>query len=106
MLPTVSFLRTRVFAILFALLTLGGYGYEICAHAMPEPESSVEHQHSLPSDQGACHHCTCHCSPTVMANVERLLTIQPRMLAGYAVDRGQFAPDAVPIGIDHPPQLA
>jgi hypothetical protein len=105
-LASVSFLRTRVFAILIALLTLGGYGYELYAHAAPKCESTAEHQHSNSDEKGGCHHCTCHCSPPVMANIDRVVAFQAPTFVGYAATRGEILPDAVPVGIDHPPQLA
>ena len=101
-----SFLRTRVFSILIALLTLGGCGYELYAHAAPRHEETAEHQHSDSEENGGCHHCTCHCSPPMMQNVERVVAFQPPTFVGYAATRAEFLPDAVPVGIDHPPQLA
>ena len=101
-----SFLRTRVFAILIALLTMGSYGYELYTHAMPTHEIEAEHQHSSSEETGDCHHCICHCSPVMLVSFDRTIPFQVPAFKGYVVAQGEDAPETVPVGIDHPPQLA
>jgi len=99
-------LRTRLFAVLIALLVLAGYGHQIYAHAMPSHADSAEHQHSDAEETSGCHHCTCHCSPVMLASLERTITFQVPTFVGYIAARGEIAPESIPLGIDHPPQLA
>lgn len=103
---SLKFLRTRFFAVMILLLTLGGYGYELYAHAMPKHTDTAEHQHSDSEEKGRCHDCTCHCSPVMVASFDRVLAFQVPTFVGYVTSRGENAPDAVPLGIDHPPQIA
>jgi len=103
----VSFLRIRLFTVLFALLALGGYANQIYAHAMPAAaEDGAEHQHSDSEEKGNCHHCTCHCSPVITASFDRTDALQAPTFVGYIVARGEKAPKSIPLGIDYPPQLA
>lgn len=85
---------------------LGGYGFDVYAHAMPKCEDAAEHQHSSSDEKGGCHKCTCHCSPMIVASFDRVLAFQVPAFVGYAPSRGEIVPDAVPLGIDHPPQIA
>ena len=106
MLAPVRFLRTRLFAVLIALLVLGGYAREVYAHAMPRHENNAEHQHSDSDEKGGCHHCTCHFSSGMVVSSDRVVGFQVPTCVGYVVTPGEDAPEAVPVGIDHPPQLA
>ena len=102
----VKVIRHRAFAILIAMLTLAGYGYELHAHALPECESSAEHQSADPDNTcGDCDHGTCHSSPLALDYIERLGAWQKPLFLGYAAGCGDAAPESVPLGIDHPPQL-
>ncbi|MDQ3621513.1 MAG: hypothetical protein M3463_03365 [Verrucomicrobiota bacterium] len=89
-----------------ALLVLGSYAHQLYAHGVPRHESSAEHQHSSSDENEGCHHSTCHCSPVAVDGSDRGVWCQVPTFAGYLTIRGENAPEAEPVGIDHPPQLA
>ena len=99
-------MRSPLFALLIGLLVAGGYAHEFWMHATPTHECKAEHQHSNSEEQGGCHHCTCHCSQPMAASFERTTAFQVPTLVGDVAAYGEYAPETVPVGIDHPPQLA
>jgi hypothetical protein len=91
---------------MIALLVCGGYTCELSAHMLPRCEPAGTHEHSAPEGKSGCHHCLCHCSLTAIASVDRIGSLQAPVCIGYAPADPAFAPEAMPLGIDHPPQLA
>ena len=108
-----SLFRISVLLALVAVLALGGYavGQVECCH-------SEKTSHGEKTSQGESHHdstnataddgcrCVCHVGdifhPTAPLSVgQKLISVTV-----YSLHWGAFPPDAVPLGIDYPPQLA
>jgi hypothetical protein len=92
--------------MIVALLACGGYAYELSAHLLPHGENAVVHEHSAPDGNSGCHHCTCHCPPTAVVTFDALAAMRAPICVGDAAAVRAFVPEAIPLGIDHPPQLA
>jgi hypothetical protein len=102
----VTFLRSSLLISLVSLLVLTGYANEIFCDCQDEHRQEMtEHGKSDPSKGDDCQ-CICHqvfsnVSSAPMQTVALFCAVQ--MLARLT---DEFPPDAVPLGIDHPPQLA
>ena len=107
----VSFLRSHLFVVIVSLLVATGYGFDLfgdcCGHREP---AQAEHGKSVPKDKtpGGGDSCQCICHQIVTP-----LTPEPLRVADVAfvpspfvAHADEFPPDAVPRGIDYPPQLA
>ena len=103
--------RSSLFIAIVSLLVLMGYGFDLfgdcCGHREP---GQAEHGKSAPNDQtpGGGDSCQCICHQIVTP-----LTPEPLRVADVAFVPSSFVahadecpPDAVPRGIDDPPQLA
>ena len=103
--------RSSLFIAIVSLLVLTGYGFDLfcdcCAHREP---GQAEHGKSAPNDQnsGDGDGCQCICHQIVTP-----LTPEPMRVAeaafvpsDFVAHADEFPPDAVPRGIDYPPQLA
>ena len=102
-----SFLRSSLFIAIVSLLVLTGYGLDAlgdcCAHH--EPQGSAEHGENAPGTGDDCQ-CLCHQAISPFAVESVRLADRVFMPATFLALAEEFPPDAVPLGIDHPPQLA
>jgi hypothetical protein len=101
-----NFLRSSLLISLVSLFVLTGYANEaFCDCHERHPAEQTGHGDSFPPDGGDCQ-CICH---QVFSNVSGA-PVQTGSFAGevqaVVPQADEFPPDAVPPGIDHPPQLA
>ena len=105
-----NFFRTRLFAAIVALLVLGGFSHDVWGRIVDHDHEMTAPAHSngepaSEGDQGAGHHATSHSHAlTVVFNDEPCF--HGGVLCGLIRVREDSPPDAVPRGIDVPPQLA
>jgi hypothetical protein len=104
-----------IWAIIIIIVSLAssvsGHGMA-CADECGDARQQTVIQHEsggggmIPSELPHGCNCVCHHPAPLVAEIPVAFssaTPAPLMLAGHA---GEFPPDAVPAGIDHPPQLA
>jgi len=109
--PTVSFLRSSLLAIIVSLLALTAYGFDMfgdcCGH-----RQQVQSEHcKTPADNTApCKddNCQCVCHGIISPFDGGLLraTDVAFVITELVRHADEIPPDAVPLGIDHPPQLS
>jgi hypothetical protein len=101
----VSFLRSIFLSVIVSLVLLTGYADDLvrdcCAHAEHE---QTDHGAAGSADSDDCQ-CVCH-------QVISLCTVEPVCVvavsvkpSGFLRHADEFPPEALPLGIDHPPQL-
>ncbi len=107
-------LRSRLFAILIAALVLAGFGVSLFGSCDDEKQVVVAAAGSgggepaPSSSHSGDHTCACLCHQILV--IEQL---NAPAVAGAVSDAvlvfaelADIPPDAIPLGIDHPPQLA
>lgn len=109
--PPVRLLRSSLFIAIVSLFVLTGYGFDLFGDCCSHPEQAqVEHGNSAPKGQpsGSEDGCQCICHQVIT-----LLSLDPVRVADadavstdLVAHADEFPPDAVPLGIDYPPQLA
>ena len=106
-----SRLRSSLFIAIVSLFVLTGYGFDLfgdcCSHHQQSP---VEHGKSVPDEQTPVKDDGCQC---ICHQIISPLTTEPVRVAdagftpaSFVAHPDEFPPDAVPVGIDYPPQLA
>ena len=103
--------RSSLFIAIVSLLVLTGYGFDLfgdcCGHREP---GQAEHGKSAPNDQtpGSGDGCQCVCHQIITPLMSEPLRIVDAVLVAsdFVAHADEFPPDAVPRGIDYPPQLA
>lgn len=93
-----------------ALLFLGviaerAFGDCAPVSAQKVSESGIGHSKPAHSDDEHACHCVCH-HAFVSEHVRLKVTAAKLLVFLFEPDRVDFPPDAIPLGIDHPPQLA
>ena len=101
-----KFLRSSLFLSIISLLLLTGYASEIfCDCHGGHSQEMTEHGDSTPATGDDCQ-CVCH----QMISDVFAAPMQLRKLLSATLDAvphtDQFPPDAVPLGIEYPPQRA
>lgn len=106
------FLRSSLFVAIVSLFVATGYGRDVldyhCHDGRPEQSHTEEGDHhgeKAGDDGGGCQ-CLCHqMFTTHAAEAVRVgcVAVVSTEFVGSAVE---FPPEALPVGIDHPPQLA
>jgi hypothetical protein len=107
----VSRLRSSLFVAIISLLVLTGYGFDLfgdcCSHP---PQSQEEHGNSAPDHQtpGSDEGCQCICHQIATPVAIDPVRVAVAWLGGsdFIVAPNEIPPDAVPLGIEYPPQLA
>ncbi|MDQ3621820.1 MAG: hypothetical protein M3463_04925 [Verrucomicrobiota bacterium] len=100
-------LRSRIFSILVVALLFAGYSEFVLGCCDHEPAAAVsepgEPSHSHSDEQGC--HCVCH---QTFVNDLTSPALIGRLLEAELVfaELADVPPDAIPLGIDHPPQIA
>ncbi len=107
-----KFLRSKLFIAIVSLFVLTGYGFDVLDYNCDDT-NQVQMDHAkgqpgkkAPRQQNEGGKCICH---QIFTGVEvQGLSVVPRMFApaDYVGHTDEFPPDAVPLGIDYPPQLA
>lgn len=107
----VSVLRSSLFVAFVSLLVLMGYASDVldynCA-AERQEQAAQHHGHhgkSRPAKDDDCH-CLCHQFFTGHAAEPIRVGRVPFTAAAYVTHADEFPPDADPVGIEYPPQLA
>ena len=105
------FLRSNLIIAIVSLFVLTGYGFDLFGDCCSHPEQAqVEHGNSGPKGQpsGSGDGCQCVCHQVIIP-----LSLDPMRVAfadvvstDFVAHADEFPPDAVPLGIDYPPQLA
>ena len=106
-----SFLRSKFFLAIVSLFVLTGYSLDLFADCCTHREQGqTENGKSAPNDQtpGGGDGCQCICHQIIDP-----LTPGPTRVADaaftpldFVAHADEFPPDAVPLGIEHPPQIA
>ncbi|MEI9898127.1 MAG: hypothetical protein WDN28_30800 [Chthoniobacter sp.] len=105
-----SFLRSSLFVTIVSLFVLTCYGFDLFDDCCSRQEQGqAGHGKSSPNDRapGSGNGCQCICHQVITP-----LTAEPVQLAGavfvqtdFVAHLDEFPPDAVPVGIEVPPQL-
>lgn len=103
---TLSFLRSNFFIVIVSLFVLAGYGFDVfgecCAHHV---QAQTEHSGKTQGNGDDCQ-CICHQTITPLTAEPVRAVAALLVTSDFAMHLDQIAPDEVPLGIDHPPQLA
>ncbi len=103
--------RSSLFIAIVSLLVLTGYGFDLfgecCTH---DVQGQAEHGKSSPNEQapGGGDGCQCICHQIITPLTPEPLRVADAVLVAsdFVAHADEFPPDAVPRGIDYPPQLA
>lgn len=105
-----SCFRSKLFLVIVSLFVLTGYGCELfgecCSH---EPSTQIEQGHTGPAKDSEKDHgcqCVCHQAVTPLAFEPVGLTDTLPLANDLLVLPNEIPPDAVPLGIEYPPQLS
>lgn len=104
-------LRSSFYIAIVSLFVLTGYGSDLfgdCgAHHGHDP---AEHHEPAPQDEtpggGDGCQCICHMPATPLTPDPVAVAAAVFVETDFAALRDEFPPDAVPLGIEYPPQLA
>ena len=101
-----SYLRSTFLSVIVSLALFAGYADDLvgacCGH---EEQEQTDHG---PADAADVDDCQCICHQVISVwNVQPVrvaaVVVKP---SGFLPQADEFPPDAIPLGIDHPPQLA
>ena len=107
----VSFLRSSFFIAIVSALVLAGYVSDVLDYdceSEKQEQTTQSDTHSgkdAPAEKGDCQ-CLCHQIFTTQAAAPVRIASGTPGVADYLVQPDEFPPDAVPLGIEYPPQLA
>ena len=101
-----KFLRSKLLIVIVSVFVLTGYAHAVMSRCCAnEKQEQVGHGKSAPAADDGCQ-CLCH---KIFSNVSATpvrLPILVLVLQEVRLTADEFPPDAVPRGIDYPPQLA
>jgi hypothetical protein len=106
-----SFFRTSFFMAIVSVLVITGYAFDVLDYdCHGEQQEQTTHGHApsgkdAPAEKGNCQ-CLCHQIFTIQMTAPVCVLCDAPRNVDYLVLRDEFPPDAVPLGIDHPPQIA
>lgn len=106
-----SFLRSSIFLALLSLFVLTAYGSEVlgdCCHQAQQEQLQNGEPGDGSAPAGGTAGCECSCHTGFAAPlVERMgaPAVEPGVRERFVI-RDEIPPETVPLGIDHPPQLA
>lgn len=106
-----AFLRSSFFIAIVSLFVLTGYSWtalaDCCRH---ESQAAAKHALSAPLKQAPADadDCQCLCHQAISHLTGESLRLEQTVLLRQAhlARRDEFPPDALPLGIDYPPQLS
>ncbi len=107
----VSFLRSNLLIVIVSLCVATGYAHEILDACCEGQRQEQAAQGRTPADKNAPAQddgCQCLCHQFFTAQAVLPLSAAPAIYgpADFVAQRDEFPPEAVPLGIDYPPQLA
>jgi hypothetical protein len=104
--PRLKFLRSSLLISLVSLLVLSGYASELFCNCHDEHRQEMtEHGKSGPAKGDDCK-CICHQAVSNVSSAPMQTGAMHCTVQAVVRHVDEFPPDAVPLGIDHPPQLA
>ena len=99
-------LRSNLLIAIVSLFVLTGYGLEVfgecCSHR--EGQGQAEHHEKAPGQGDDCQ-CLCHQIISPIATEPLAVAVAVFTLGNLVAHADEFPPDAVPLGIEHPPQI-
>lgn len=98
-------LRANLFCILIAAIVFAGYAAELCGACDDlKPAAVSESQHKDTGD----HTCQCLCHQIFVQERNNAPVVVGELVESGVVfpELADIPPDTIPLGIDHPPQLA
>lgn len=102
----VNLLRSSLFISIVSLLLLTGYASEVFCGCHDEHHLEMaEHGESAPAEGDDCK-CVCHQAVSDFSGPPVQTEAVFRTVRAVVRHADEFPPDAVPLGIDHPPQIA
>ncbi len=109
--PLVSHFRATLFIAIVSLFVLTGYASDVLDYGCAGEKQEQAAQSKTSSGTSApvkSDDCQCLCHQIFIAHAAHPLSVAPAVLipADFVVHGDEFPPDAVPLGIDYPPQLA
>jgi hypothetical protein len=98
------FLRSTILTVIVSLFVFAGYARGVCGGCCEHRKQGQSEHDQAPASSNDCQ-CVCH-EPISPAMSVSMPTIEATFVStGGFVHADEFPPDAVPLGIDHPPQL-
>ena len=104
--PPLNRLRSHLFIAIVSLFVLTGYGYDLFGDCCAR-EKQVQTQ-SGKTAPGKADDCQCICHQIISHSSEEPVRVVAVLIvtSEFVAHPDEFPPDAVPLGIDYPPQLA
>ena len=104
-------MRSSLFIAVVSLFVLTGFAYDIFDDCCgPAQEEQKDHGQTSPGEKapGQSDGCQCVCHQIIShSGAEPVRVAAAEFVpAGYVLHADEFPPDAEPLGIDYPPQLA
>jgi hypothetical protein len=92
-----------------SLFVLTGYAFDVLdydCHGEQQEQTTQSHSgKDAPADKDGCQ-CLCHQIFTIQMTAPVCVPCDAPRNLDYLALRDEIPPDAVPLGIDHPPQIA
>ena len=106
-----KFLRSNLFIAIVSLFVLTGYAFVVLDYGCDgAKQEQVGHSKTSSGKSASAKNddCQCLCHQIFTAHAVEPLRVAPAILtpADFVAHRDEFPPDAVPLGIDYPPQFA
>lgn len=104
-----AFFRSSFFIVIVSLLVLTGYSLQAFADCCRHESQTAQHTLAAPVKQAPADAdgCQCLCHQVISHLTSEPLQVGATVLVPEArlAARDEFPPDALPLGIDYPPQL-
>ena len=106
-----SFLRSNLLIVIVSLFVLTGYAHDVldsCCEGQRQEQAAQGKTSSDKNSPAQNDGCQCLCHQFFTAHAAPSLSMSPAILtpAAFIAHGDEFPPDAVPVGIEVPPQLA
>jgi hypothetical protein len=102
----VSCLRAQLLIAIVSLLVLAGYGQRVFGECCTRShDGHAEHGEKAPGKSDDCQ-CVCHAPASALAAEPVRAIAAPVSIGDVLPHADEFPPEVMPVGIDHPPQLA
>jgi hypothetical protein len=107
----VAFLRSSLFALLVCLFVLTGYSaqaFELCCARTGREQTQQTKASAMQSIPDDAHDCQCPCHQVLVDPISKPLQVIGASIVSVEslISGNQFPPDALPLGIEYPPQLS
>jgi hypothetical protein len=103
----VSFFRSTLLGVIVSLVLCTGYADDLVGACCPHDHHMETDDHGSrgSGDSDACQ-CICHQAISVCTVQAIRVAAVVVKASGFLPEANEFPPDAIPLGIDHPPQIA